>query len=49
MPVFILGLIGNIFNILIFTRHSLFTNPCTVYLLSGTCTNIIVLFVVYVI
>jgi len=45
MPVFILGLIGNIFNILIFTRRSLFTNPCTVYLLSGTFTNIIVLFV----
>jgi hypothetical protein len=44
MPVFILGLIGNIFNILIFTRHSLFKNPCSIYLLSSTCTNISVLF-----
>ena len=44
MPVFILGLVGNIFNILIFTRPSLFKNPCTAYLLSATCANMIVLF-----
>lgn len=45
MPVFVLGLIGNIFNIFIFTRRSLFSNPCSIYLLSATCTNIVVLFV----
>lgn len=44
MPVFILGLVGNIFNMLIFTRPSLFKNPCTAYLLAATCTNMIVLF-----
>jgi hypothetical protein len=44
MPVFILGLIGNIFNIMIFTRPSLIKNPCTVYLLSSTCMNISILF-----
>jgi hypothetical protein len=44
VPVFILGLIGNIFNILIFTRRSLYKNPCAVYLLSATYMNIIVLF-----
>ncbi len=44
IPIFILGLVGNIFNILIFTRRSLFKNPCTVYFLSATCVNINVLF-----
>lgn len=44
MPVFIFGLIGNIFNLFIFTRRSLLINPCTIYLLSSTCTNILVLF-----
>jgi hypothetical protein len=44
MPVFILGFIGNIFNIIIFTRRSLFKNSCTVYLLLGTCMNMNVLF-----
>lgn len=44
MPVFFLGLIGNIFNLLIFTRRTLLINPCTIYLLSGTCVNILVLF-----
>jgi len=44
IPIFILGLVGNIFNILIFTRRSLFKNPCTVYFLSATCVNINILF-----
>ena len=43
MPVFILGLIGNSFNILIFTRRSLIKNPCTIYLLSASCMNISIL------
>jgi hypothetical protein len=47
MPVFMLRLIGNIFNIMIFMRRLLFKNPCTVYLLGSTCMNISVLFPVY--
>ena len=44
VPVFILGFIGNIFNLLVFTSRALFKNPCTIYLLSATCMNISVLF-----
>lgn len=44
LPVFVLGLIGNSLNVIIFTRRSLIKNPCTVYLLSSTITNINVLF-----
>jgi hypothetical protein len=43
MPVFILGFIGNIFNLMIFTRRAIFQNPCTVYLLGSTCMNLSVL------
>ncbi|UJR17741.1 hypothetical protein I4U23_004639 [Adineta vaga] len=39
IPIGILGLIGNIFNILIFTRPLLVRNPCSIYLLSSSIAH----------
>ncbi|CAF0852573.1 unnamed protein product [Adineta steineri] len=39
-PIGILGLAGNIFSILIFTRPSLVKNPCSIYLLSSAIANL---------
>ncbi|UJR07470.1 hypothetical protein I4U23_011759 [Adineta vaga] len=44
MPVFVLGLFGNLMNLLIFRRRSLVNNPCTIYLFSATIMNTSILF-----
>ncbi|CAF4658203.1 unnamed protein product, partial [Rotaria sp. Silwood2] len=41
----ILGTFGNIMNILIFTRRSLRTNPCSHYFLASSINNLFVLYV----
>jgi hypothetical protein len=41
----ILGTFGNIMNILIFTRRTLRTNPCSLYFLASSINNIFVLYV----
>ncbi|UJR22986.1 hypothetical protein I4U23_026013 [Adineta vaga] len=43
IPVFICGIIGNIFNILIFTRPRLIKNPCSTYFFWASVANINVL------
>jgi hypothetical protein len=48
LPFMILGTIGLILNIIIFTRRSLFNNSCVQYLLANTLSNIIVLYWVVV-
>ncbi|CAF2929990.1 unnamed protein product [Rotaria sp. Silwood2] len=44
LPFLILGTIGVILNIIIFTRRSLVTNSCTHYLLGNTVANFIILY-----
>ncbi|CAF4762978.1 unnamed protein product, partial [Rotaria sp. Silwood1] len=44
LPFLILGTIGVILNIIIFTRRSLFINSCTHYLLGNTIANFVVLY-----
>ena len=41
----VLGTFGNIMNILIFTRRSLRTNPCSLYFLASSINNLFVLYV----
>jgi hypothetical protein len=41
----ILGTFGNIMNILIFTRQSLRSNPCSTYFLASSINNLFVLYV----
>jgi hypothetical protein len=43
---FVLGAIGLIFNVLVFTRPSLYRQPCSLYFFSSTCFNLFVVFVV---
>ncbi|CAF2092279.1 unnamed protein product [Rotaria magnacalcarata] len=43
-PFLILGTVGVILNIIIFTRRSLFINSCTHYLLGNTVANAVVLY-----
>lgn len=43
IPIFTFGLIGNVLNILVFTRPQLIKNPCSIYLFSSSITNINVL------
>ena len=43
IPIFICGLVGNIFNIIVFTRSSLRKNPCTTYFCSSSVANLSVL------
>jgi hypothetical protein len=38
---FILSLVGNILNVLVFCQSKLRSNPCTIYLLAGSCFNLI--------
>ena len=47
VPIFqiILGTFGNIMNILIFTRRSLRSNPCSLYFLASSINNLFVLYV----
>jgi hypothetical protein len=42
----VLGTFGNIINILIFTRRSLRTNPCSIYFLASSINNIFAIYVV---
>ena len=42
----ILGTFGNLMNILIFTRRSLRTNPCSFYFMASSANNLFVLYVV---
>ena len=44
IPVLVFGFIGNIFNILIFTRPSLIKNPCSTYFLCLSIVNLNVIF-----
>jgi hypothetical protein len=44
LPFLILGTIGLILNLIIFTRRSLFNNSCVQYLLCNTLSNIIVVY-----
>lgn len=44
LPFIILGTIGVILNVIIFTRRSLFTNSCVQYLLANTLSNLVVLY-----
>jgi hypothetical protein len=39
------GTIGNILNIIVFTRPSLRTNPCSLYFISGSIANFLSLYV----
>lgn len=39
------GTFGNLFNIIIFTRRSLRTNPCSIYFLAGSVANCFVMYV----
>jgi hypothetical protein len=41
----ILGTFGNFFNIIIFTRRPLRTNPCSMYFLAGSIVNCGVMYV----
>jgi hypothetical protein len=43
---FVLGAIGLMFNIVVFTRPSLRKEPCSLYFFSSTCFNLFVVFVV---
>ncbi|CAF2550136.1 unnamed protein product [Rotaria sp. Silwood2] len=44
LPFLVLGTIGVILNMIIFTRRSLFVNSCTHYLLGNTVANLLVLY-----
>ncbi|CAF3999871.1 unnamed protein product [Rotaria sp. Silwood1] len=44
LPFLVLGTIGVVLNIMIFTRRSLFVNSCTHYLLGNTVANFVVLY-----
>ena len=43
IPTFILGFFGNIFNICTFTQPSLIKNPCSIYFISASVANLLVL------
>ena len=43
IPTFIFGVVGNMFNIIVFTRPSLRKNPCTTYFCSSSVANLNVL------
>ncbi|UJR11781.1 hypothetical protein I4U23_015961 [Adineta vaga] len=44
IPVFILGVTGNILNMIIFTRPSFIRNPCSIYFFYSSIANLNVLF-----
>ncbi|CAF1587406.1 unnamed protein product, partial [Adineta ricciae] len=46
-PVFsiVFGTFGNFCNIIIFTRPVLRTNPCSMYFLAGSVTNLVVIYI----
>ncbi|CAF3609139.1 unnamed protein product [Adineta steineri] len=44
----IFGTFGNLFNIIIFTRRTLRTNPCSIYFLASSINNFLVLYVVLI-
>jgi hypothetical protein len=41
----VLGTIGNILNIMVFTRPTLRTNPCSIYFISGSIVNFFSLYI----
>ena len=43
-PILVLGTIGNLINILVFSRRSLRKNPCSVYFCSASITSLLVLY-----
>lgn len=43
MPIFFFGMMGNVWNILVFTRPRLIRNPCSIYLLGSSISNVNVL------
>ncbi|CAF1106723.1 unnamed protein product [Rotaria sp. Silwood1] len=43
IPIVVLGCMGNILNILVFTRQRLIKNPCSTYFLCSSIANLIVL------
>lgn len=43
IPILLFGFVGNIFNIIVFTRPSLRKNPCTTYFCSSSLANLNVL------
>lgn len=43
IPIVLLGFVGNLFNIVIFTRRPMNTNPCSIYFLSSSAVNLSVL------
>jgi len=45
LPFLIIGTIGNILNISVFTRPLLRTNPCSLYFVSGSVLNLLSLYV----
>ena len=45
IPFLILGTIGNILNIMVFTRPLIRTNPCSLYFISGSIANFFSLYV----
>jgi hypothetical protein len=45
LPLLVLGTIGNILNILVFTRPTLRTNPCSLYFVSSSIVNFISLYI----
>ena len=42
----VLGIIGHVLNLIILSRRSLRSNPCSLYFLSATCVNIFVVIVI---
>ncbi|UJR17298.1 hypothetical protein I4U23_004193 [Adineta vaga] len=47
IPILILGTFGNTFNLIIFTRRSLRTNPCSLYFLAGSINNFFLLYIAF--
>ena len=45
IPILILGTIGNILNIMVFSRPLLRTNPCSLYFISGGIANFLSLYI----
>ncbi|CAF1504498.1 unnamed protein product [Adineta steineri] len=43
---FVLGVVGQLLNLLVFTRPTLRREPCTLYFLSSTCFNLFIVFIV---
>ncbi|UJR13150.1 hypothetical protein I4U23_000174 [Adineta vaga] len=49
IPIIVLGTFGNLFNLIIFTRRSLRTNPCSWYFVADSIANLLCVYVVVVV